>query len=151
MGADICSRYASIEIEEYVRWYAEAAKNAVQGAGFDGVELHGANGYLPDQFLQDVSNTRTDEYGGSVENRARFMLEVMDAIVGAVGEDKAAIRVSPWSAHQDMRMADPVPQFSYLAEQLKLRFPNLAYFHVVSPAAMGNEGPKDPEVSHAHP
>ena len=135
------------EIKEYVRWFAEAAKNAVHGAGFDGVELHGANGYLPDQFLQDVSNTRTDEYGGSVENRARFMLEVMDAVVGAVGQRKAAVRLSPWSRYQDMRMEDPVPQFSYVADQLKRRFPDLAYLHVVSPGATGNEGPKDPTVS----
>ena len=77
-------------------WYAEAAKNAIL-AGFDGVELHAANGYIVDQFLQEVSNKRTDEYGGPLENRARFALEVVDAIVNAVGPAKAAIRLSPWS------------------------------------------------------
>ena len=69
-------------------------------AGFDGVEIHGANGYLVDQFLQDVSNKRTDEYGGSIPNRARFALEVIDAIVAAVGPKKTAIRLSPWSRYQ---------------------------------------------------
>ena len=69
-------------------------------AGFDRVEIHGANGYLVDQFLQDVSNKRTDEYGGSIPNRARFALEVIDAIVAAVGPKKTAIRLSPWSRYQ---------------------------------------------------
>ncbi len=85
------------EINEYVEWYGKAAFNAVYGAGFDGVEIHGANGYLVDQFLQDVSNERTDEYGGSIENRIRFALEVVDAVVKAVGAKKSAIRLSPWS------------------------------------------------------
>lgn len=88
------------EIREYVRWYAEAAKNAVEGAGFDGVEFHNANGYLPDQFLQDVSNQRTDVYGGSVEGRSRFGLEVVDALVKAVGQEKVGVRLSPWKAFQ---------------------------------------------------
>lgn len=135
------------EIKDYVRWFGEAASNAVHKAGFDGVEVHGANGYLPDQFLQDVSNTRTDAYGGSIENRARFTLELMDAVVAAVGQRKAAIRLSPWSRYQDMRMDDPVPQFTYLVEKLKERFPDLSYLHVVGVGGPGNEGPKDPEVS----
>jgi NADPH2 dehydrogenase len=84
------------EIHEYVNLYATAASNAVHRAGFDGVEVHGANGYLVDQFLQDVSNVRTDEYGGSIENRTRFALEIIDAIVRRVGESKTAIRISPW-------------------------------------------------------
>ena len=134
------------EIKQYVQWYATAAKNAIEGAGFDGVEVHGATGYLVDQFLQDVSNTRTDAYGGSVENRARFALEVVDAIAAAVGETKAAIRLSPWSMYQDMRMADPVPQFTYLVDQLKQRHPNLAYLHVVTPGVMGSKGPEDESV-----
>ncbi|KAF7333129.1 Oxidored-FMN domain-containing protein [Mycena venus] len=84
------------EIKEYVGLYAQAAKNAIE-AGFDGVEIQGANGYLVDQFLQDVSNKRTDEYGGSVENRARFTLEVIDAVAAAIGAERTAIRFSPWS------------------------------------------------------
>ena len=115
-------------------------------AGFDGVEIHGANGYLPDQFLQDVSNTRTDAYGGSVENRARFTLEIVDAVASAVGPSKTAIRLSPWSRYQDMRMDDPVPQFTYVVEKIRERHPDLAYLHVVGPNGPGNEGPKDPEV-----
>lgn len=68
----------------------------MHGAGFDGVEIHGANGYLIDQFLQDVSNKRTDDYGGTIENRARFGLEVADAIVAKIGAERTGIRLSPW-------------------------------------------------------
>ena len=88
------------EIKEVVQLHAQAAKNAVFKAGFDGVEIHGANGYLFDQFLQDVSNTRSDEYGGSIENRSRFALEVMDAVVDAVGPERVGVRLSPWSTYQ---------------------------------------------------
>jgi len=88
------------EISEYIELYAQAAENAVLKAGFDGVELHGANGYLVDQFLQDVSNTRTDKYGGSVENRTRFGLDVLDAIVKRIGPRKVGLRMSPWSVFQ---------------------------------------------------
>ncbi|PIL29743.1 hypothetical protein GSI_08182 [Ganoderma sinense ZZ0214-1] len=136
------------EIKQYVQWYATAAKNAVEGGGFDGVEVHGAAGYLVDQFLQDVSNKRTDEYGGSIENRARFALEVMDAIVKAVGETKAAIRLSPWMLYQDMGMADPIPQFTYLVDQLKQRHPNLAYLHLISAGVPGSIAPKDDSQAH---
>jgi NADPH2 dehydrogenase len=84
------------EIKEYVQLYAKAASNAIE-AGFDGVELHAANGYLLDQFLQTVSNHRTDEYGGSIENRLRFPLEAIDAVVKTVGAERTAVRISPWS------------------------------------------------------
>lgn len=93
------------EIEEFVQLYAQAAKNAVE-AGFDGVEIHGANGYLIDQFLQDVSNKRTDRYGGSIENRSRFGLEIVDAIVKAIGPERTAIRLSPWSPYQGIPSPD---------------------------------------------
>lgn len=76
--------------------YGQATANAVHRAGFDGIELHGANGYLINQFLHDVTNNRTDEYGGSIENRARFALEVIDACVKAVGAKRVSIRLSPW-------------------------------------------------------
>jgi len=122
------------EIKEYVQLYVTAAKNATE-AGFDGIEIHGANGYLVDQFLQDVSNSRTDEYGGSVENRTRFALEVVDAVVAAIGASKTAIRLSPWSEWQGMRMADPIPTFSYYVSKLKER--NLAYIHVIEPRING--------------
>lgn len=85
------------EIKEYVQLYAKAAFGAVHEAGFDGVEVHCANGYLIDQFLQDTSNDRTDEYGGSVENRSRFALEIIEAVVQAVGVKKTGVRLSPWS------------------------------------------------------
>jgi NADPH2 dehydrogenase len=123
------------EIKEYIGTYAQAAKNAV-AAGFDGVEIHSANGYLVDQFLQDVCNNRTDSWGGSVENRARFGIEVAKAVVAAVGAERTGIRVSPFSEFQGMRMADPRPQFSYYAEELrKLK---LAYLHVVESRIAGN-------------
>ncbi|KAJ7343044.1 hypothetical protein DFH08DRAFT_237996 [Mycena albidolilacea] len=151
------------EIKEYVALYAQAAKNAI-AAGCDGVEIHGANGYLIDQFLQDVSNRRTDEYGGSVEKRTRFALEVVDAIVAAVGAERTAIRFSPWSPFQggfvpaglflflllsplilnylssasDMGMTDPIPTFSYIISQLAAHHPTLAYIHLVEPRISGN-------------
>ncbi|KAJ7779061.1 hypothetical protein B0H16DRAFT_1500980 [Mycena metata] len=121
------------EIHEYVALYASAASNAVHKAGFDGVEIHNANGYLLDQFLQDVSNTRTDEYGGSVENRCRFSLAVVDAVVRAVGPKSTGIRISPWNSWQNMGMQDPKPTFAYLATELVNRHPELAYLHAVDP------------------
>ena len=90
-------------IGEYVQLHAKAARNAVLGAGFDGVEIHAANGYLPNQFLQTNSNARTDSYGGSVENCARFVLEVTEAVVNAIGANKVGIRLSPWSTFQGER------------------------------------------------
>jgi NADPH2 dehydrogenase len=84
------------EINEYVHLYATAAENAVLKAGFDGVELHSAGAYLLDQFIQTAFNQRTDEYGGSVENRLRFVLEVTDAVVKAVGANRVGIRLSPY-------------------------------------------------------
>ena len=88
------------EIKDYIAAYAKAASNAVHGAGFDGVEIHNANGYLLDQFLQTTSNKRTDRWGGDEEGRSRFSREVVDAVVDAVGEDRVGIRVSPWSTYQ---------------------------------------------------
>jgi NADPH2 dehydrogenase len=86
------------EIKEYVESFAQAAKNAIE-AGFDGVEIHGANGYLVDQFIREVTNKRDDIYGGTVENRARFPLEIVDAVSKAIGQEKTAIRFSPWGSH----------------------------------------------------
>ncbi|KAH9009990.1 NADH:flavin oxidoreductase/NADH oxidase [Lactarius hengduanensis] len=120
------------EINEYVQLYSKAASNAIK-AGFDGVEIHAANGYLPDQFLQTVSNERTDEYGGSLENRVRFPLEVVNAIVAAVGAERTAIRLSPWSQFQDMGMKDPLPTFTTFIERIRDEHPNLAYIHVIEP------------------
>ncbi|KAH6632303.1 hypothetical protein F5144DRAFT_573641 [Chaetomium tenue] len=116
------------EIKVRVGEYAHAAKCAIE-AGFDGVEIHGANGYLIDQFLQDTCNQRTDEYGGSVENRSRFALEVVQAVVDAVGAERTAIRMSPWTRFQGMRMKDPIPQFSDIIR--KINGFGLAYLHLV--------------------
>lgn len=122
------------EIKEYIGTYAQAAKNAIE-AGFDGVEIHGANGYLIDQFWQDVSNKRTDSWGGSIENRSRFGLEIAKAVVAAVGPERTAIRLSPFSTFQGMKMADPVPQFTYVAQELKKL--KLAYLHIVESRVSG--------------
>ncbi|KAJ7067752.1 hypothetical protein B0H15DRAFT_940643 [Mycena belliarum] len=139
-GSDEVPRALTIaEINEYVALYAQAAKNAI-AAGMDGVEIHNANGYLPDQFLQDVSNTRTDEYGGSIENRARFTLAVVDAVAAAVGAELTAVRLSPWSPFQGMRMADPLPTFAYVLSALAARQPGLAYVHLIEPRISGNDG-----------
>lgn len=123
------------EIAETVRLYAAAARNAVE-AGFDGVELHGANGYLIDQFLQDVSNVRGDAYGGSVENRSRFAVEVARAVAEAIGPARTGIRFSPWSTFNAMRMADPVPQFTDVIERLNPL--GLAYVHLVEARIAGS-------------
>ena len=115
--------------------YATAAKNAIR-AGFDGVEVHGANGYLVDQFLQDSCNKRADRWGDSVQNRARFGIQVATAIANAIGADKVGYRISPWSSFQGMRMAEPVPQFSYLIEELKSL--KLGYLHVIESRVNNN-------------
>lgn len=119
------------EIAQTVRDYADSAKRAIR-AGFDGVEIHGANGYLIDQFLRDGTNQRTDQYGGSRENRARFMLEVTQAVVDAVGADRTGIRLSPANGVQYMEDSDPEGTFTAAAAALN-DF-NLAYLHVKEPA-----------------
>ncbi|KAF7792772.1 hypothetical protein EIP86_003870 [Pleurotus ostreatoroseus] len=133
------------EVKEYIQLYATAASNAVHGAGFDGVEIHGANSYLVDQFIQDVSNKRTDEYGGSIENRSRFALEVADAIVEKIGAERTAIRLSPWGTVGDMGMKDPIPQFSHVVSELARRHPSFAYVHVVEPRVNGYQDIEIPE------
>ena len=129
------------EIKEYVHAFATAAGNAI-AAGFDGVELHAANGYLIDQFLRDGSNQRTDEYGGSIENRARFALEVTRAVVDAIGAERTGIRVSPTHGFQSMRDSNPEALFGYLAAQLQPL--GLAYLHVLEPVVATHPS-ADPE------
>ncbi|KAJ7760137.1 NADH:flavin oxidoreductase/NADH oxidase [Mycena maculata] len=127
------------EIKEYVHLYAKAASNAVHKASFDGVEIHSANGYLPDQFLHDRSNFRADAYGGSPENRTRFTLEVVDAVAKAIGQKKTALRISPWSTNLDMKFDDPKPTYAHLISQLRERYPDIAYLHVVEPRTDGHQ------------
>lgn len=116
------------EIASIVEAFRQAALNAI-AAGFDGVELHGANGYLIDQFLRDNSNHRTDEYGGSLENRVRFMDEVITAVTNAVGSDRVGIRLSPLNSYQSMKDSDPIALTEYLAQHLNQY--NLAYVHLM--------------------
>lgn len=116
------------EIIQIIQDFKQAAINAME-AGFDGVELHAAFGYLPNQFLADSSNLRTDEYGGSIENRNRFVIQVMKEIVDAIGEKKAAIRLSPTSTYNSISHQHPVEQFRLLIEQLN-ELP-LAYVHIM--------------------
>ncbi|KAK1066927.1 hypothetical protein LTR74_006803 [Friedmanniomyces endolithicus] len=124
------------EIRGTIDDYANAARNATD-AGFDGVEIHGGNGYLPDQFLQNTCNHRTDLWGGTIENRCRFHLEVTKAVIAAVGADKTAMRLSPWSDYLDMLMDDPVPTFTHLTSELrKLK---LGYLSLIEARIRGND------------
>ncbi len=116
------------EIAEVIREYAYGARLARE-AGFDGVEIHGANGYLIDQFLRDRSNQRTDGYGGSVGNRARFLLQVTEAVANAWSAERVGVRLSPTGQYNDMRDSDPTATFGYAAQELD-KF-GLAYLHVM--------------------
>ena len=115
--------------------YAAAAKHAVD-AGFDGVEVHGANGYLLEQFLSPVSNIRTDKYGGNIENRCRFVLEVVAAVAETIGKEKTGIRLSPYGVASDMPHYPEIDEtYTYLAEELNKL--GIAYLHIVDHSAMG--------------
>jgi len=123
------------EVKQTIQEYVMASKNAIK-AGFDGVELHGANGYLIEQFISPNTNQRTDEYGGSVENRSRFLLEAAEAAGKAIGFDKVGVRLSPYGVFNDIH---PYPEtdetYRYLAE--KLNALGIVYLHLVDHAAMG--------------
>lgn len=115
--------------------FVQASINAIK-AGFDGVELHGANGYLLEQFLSPYSNVRTDAYGGSIENRARFVLETAEKVAAAIGKDKTGIRLSPFGANNDMKPYPEIEQtYIYLASELNKL--GLLYIHVVDHSSMG--------------
>jgi len=128
------------EIPAIIEEFRSGAERA-QRAGFDGVEIHGANGYLPDQFLQDGTNKRTDEYGGSIENRARFLLEVTRAAISAWGADRVGVRISPSGTYGSMSDSNPPATFGYVATQLDRL--GIGYLHVVEPRIKGTE-----EISH---
>lgn len=123
------------EIPAIVEDYRQAAARA-KAAGFDGVELHAANGYLQDQFLQDGINHRTDSYGGSIENRTRFLLQTVAALVSVWGDGRVAVRVAPSGSWNGVSDSDPQALFAHVAEQLN-RF-DLAYLHIVEPRVKGN-------------
>ena len=125
------------EIKSIIDDFRKAAANAI-AAGFDGVEIHGANGYLLEQFLKDGANQRTDEYGGSVENRARLLLEVTAAVKEEIGADRTGVRISPVSPANAISCSDPQPQYDYVADQLNAL--GIVYLHVVEGAT---GGPRD--------
>ena len=123
------------DIKTTIAEYAQAATNAL-AAGFDGIELHGANGYLLEQFIRPTSNQRTDRYGGSIENRARFVLEVADAAIKAIGKDRVGIRLSPFGVFNDMPLYPAMEaDYTYLAQQLNAA--GLLYVHLVDHSAGG--------------
>ena len=129
------------EILQIIQDYKQAAENAIE-AGFDGVELHSAFGYLPNQFLAESANQRADQYGGSIENRNRFVLEVMQEMVAAIGENKVAIRLSPTSTYNNISHQEPVEQFTSLIEQLN-QLP-LAYVHIMKIPFPADQFPQYP-------
>lgn len=116
------------EIPGIVAGFKKAAENA-KAAGFDGVEVHGANGYLLDEFLRDGANKRSGPYGGSIENRARLMLEVLDAAISVWGADRVGLRISPLNSYNSMIDSDPVAITTYIAQQCSTR--GIAYLHVM--------------------
>jgi N-ethylmaleimide reductase len=116
------------EIPIIVAQYAQAAKNAL-AAGFDGVEVHAANGYLIDQFLRDHTNRRSDAYGGGIENRARFLMDVVDAVTDAAGAERTGVRISPQNGQNDIADSDPQSLFNHVVKGLAGR--GLAYLHVI--------------------
>jgi N-ethylmaleimide reductase len=123
------------EIEHTKQEYITAAVNAIS-AGFDGIELHGANGYLLEQFLSPVSNRRTDNYGGSIENRCRFLLEVVGGAVGAIGKERTGIRLSPYGVASNMPHYPEIDKtYKHLAEQLSRM--EILYIHIVDHSSMG--------------
>jgi len=127
----------SDEIPGLIQSYADAARRSIE-AGFDGIEVHGANGYLIDQFLRDGSNQRTDGYGGSIENRTRLLFEVMQAVAAAIGADRCGLRLSPVTPANDCHDSDPQPLFERAVERISPL--GLAYVHVIEGAT---GGPRD--------
>ena len=123
------------EIPGVIEAYRQAAENALK-AGFDGVEIHGANGYLIEQFLQSHVNLRTDRYGGSIENRTRFLLEVTQAVIGVWGADRVGVRLSPYGVANDSSEPDPMPLYSHVIKALDAL--GLAYLHFVEPRSSGS-------------
>eukprot|EP01015_Nassula_variabilis_P010817 TRINITY_DN1880_c0_g1_i8.p1 TRINITY_DN1880_c0_g1~~TRINITY_DN1880_c0_g1_i8.p1 ORF type:complete len:342 (-),score=79.88 TRINITY_DN1880_c0_g1_i8:125-1150(-) len=114
------------EIKQMIQDFRKGAENAMK-AGFDGLELHGANGYIVDSFLRDHTNRRQDQWGGSVENRTRFCLEVVDQLVSVFGPNRVGVKVTPNGRYNDMFDSNPLKTYTYLAQQLSKK--NIAYLH----------------------
>ena len=131
------------EMPYMVQQFARAARNAL-AAGMDGIEIHAANGYLIDQFINSSTNRRTDQYGGSVENRARFLMEIVEAVSEVCGADRLGVRISPLGTFNDMGDDDPESTFGYIAERLSGY--GLAYLHVVNPAVAALEKGDEPDA-----
>lgn len=123
------------DIPRVVDAYRQGALNAI-AAGFDGVEIHGANGYLIEQFMQSNSNKRTDAYGGSIENRCRLLKEVTEAVIGAIGAERTGVRLSPYGISNDSGEADPMPLYTYAIKMLADL--KIAYLHFVEPRSSGS-------------
>jgi len=132
------------ELPGIVEQYRLCALNA-KAAGFDGVEIHGANGYLLDQFLEDKTNHRTDAYGGSIENRARLLTEVADAVVSVWGGDRVGVRLSPYGKFLDMGDSNPVALFNYVLQQLSKM--GVAYAHVIETRSGEKATGEEPRTS----
>jgi N-ethylmaleimide reductase len=122
------------EVAGIVEAFRQAASNAMK-AGFDGVEVHGANGYLIEQFLQSRSNLRTDQYGGGIENRARLLMEITQAVIGVWGANRVGVRLSPYGIANDSGEADPMPLYTHVVEGLNPL--GLAYLHFIEPRSSG--------------
>jgi N-ethylmaleimide reductase len=135
----------ALQIEEMpylVRQYARGSRNALE-AGFDGVEVHAANGYLFDQFINSSTNRRTDAYGGPIENRMRLLIDVVEAVSDVWGQDRVGVRLSPLGTFNDMGDDDPETTFGHVAEKLNRRA--LAYLHIVNPAVAATEKGIEPD------
>ena len=132
---ETCKAMELEDIQECIEYFALCARNAVEG-GFDGIELHSANGYLLEQFIRPNSNQRQDDYGGPIERRARFVVEVVEAVIDAIGKDKVGIRLSPFGVFNDMPLYDDMERdYTYLAERLDECGP--LYIHLVDHSSMG--------------
>ena len=122
-------------IKETIQEYVHMAKLAIEKCGFDGVEIHGANGYLVEQFLSTNVNKRTDEYGGSIEGYCRFPIELMEALAQAIGGSNLAIRLSPFSLFNQTKGENRLEIWSHLCRELKSRIPDLSYIHFIEPVS----------------
>jgi NADPH2 dehydrogenase len=141
-GASVPKVMTVDDIRRMVEQFGQVARNA-DAAGFDGIELLGGNGMLVEQFIQDVTNKRDDEYGGSVEKRTRLVKEILHAMVEAIGPKRVALRLSPWSRYLNMGMGDPIPQYSSV-----IRAANdlgLAYLHLIESRVKGGDDVVSPD------